>query len=53
MSAQQDAQPQWFDAFIKSAQYIVRLKSQQDVWEHLAKLIVYVLPGRLGCICPA
>ena len=39
------AQPHLFDAFIKSAQYIVRLKSQQDVWDHLAKLIVSYFPA--------
>ena len=27
------------------AQYIVRLKSQQDVWEHLAKLVVTYFPA--------
>ena len=45
MSAQPDAQPPLFDAFIKSAQYIVRLKSQQDVWDHLAQLILTHFPA--------
>ncbi len=45
MSAERTAQQDWFEAFIKAAQYIVRLKSQQDVWDHLAKLIVTYFPA--------
>ena len=45
MSAQPDTKPKWFDAFVKSSQYIVRLKSQQDIWDHLAALIVTYFPA--------
>jgi PAS domain S-box-containing protein len=37
--------PQLFEAFIKSAQYFVRLKTQQDIWEHLAKFITAYFPA--------
>ncbi len=33
------------EAFLKSTQYIVRLKTQQDVWEHVGKLIVTQFPA--------
>jgi signal transduction histidine kinase/ferredoxin len=38
-------QPQMFDAFIKSVQYLVRLKTQQDVWDHLGKFIMTYFPA--------
>ena len=34
-----------FEAFLKSAQYIVRIKGEQDVWEHVGKLIVTHFPA--------
>jgi PAS domain S-box-containing protein len=34
-----------FEAFAKAAQYIVRLKSQQDAWDHLARLIISYFPA--------
>ena len=34
----------YFEAFIKSAQYIARLQTQQDIWSHLGKLIVTYFP---------
>lgn len=37
--------PQLFEAFIKSAQYFVRLKTQQDVWDHLGKFIMAYFPA--------
>lgn len=37
--------PQLFEAFIKSAQYFVRLKTQQDVWDHLGKFIMTYFPA--------
>jgi PAS domain S-box-containing protein len=37
--------PQMFEAFIKSAQYFVRLKTQQDVWAHLGKFIMTYFPA--------
>ncbi len=37
--------PDLFEAFIKSVQYIVRLKTQQDIWEHLEKLILTYFPA--------
>ena len=40
-----ESEPQLFEAFPKAAQYIVRLKSQQDVWDHLARLIVSYFPA--------
>ncbi len=45
MSGQQHANPPLFDAFVKAAQYIARLKSRQDVWEHLAQLVVASFPA--------
>ena len=33
------------EAFLKSTQYIVRLKTQQDVWEHVGKLVVTQFPA--------
>lgn len=35
-----------FEAFIKSAQYFARLKTQQDIWDHLGKFITTYLPAR-------
>jgi signal transduction histidine kinase len=37
--------PQLFEAFIKSAQYMVRLKTQQDIWDHLGKFIMTYFPA--------
>jgi signal transduction histidine kinase/ferredoxin len=37
--------PQLFEAFIKATQYIVRLKTQQDVWDHLGKFILAYFPA--------
>lgn len=37
--------PRLFEAFVKSAQYIVRLKTQQDVWDHLGKFITTHFPA--------
>jgi PAS domain S-box-containing protein len=37
--------PELFEAFIKSTQYLVRLKQQQDIWEHLGKFIVTYFPA--------
>jgi PAS domain S-box-containing protein len=34
-----------FEAFVKSAQYFVRLKTQQDIWEHLAKFVTMYFPA--------
>jgi PAS domain S-box-containing protein len=31
---------QVLDAFLKSAQYLVRLQAQQDIWEHLGKFVL-------------
>jgi PAS domain S-box-containing protein len=36
---------QLFEAFLKSAQYLVRLSSEQDVWEHLSKFIATHFPA--------
>jgi PAS domain S-box-containing protein len=36
---------QLFEAFLKSAQYLVRLSSEQDVWEHLSKFIAAHFPA--------
>ena len=45
MSAHRESAPRLFEAFAKAAQYIVRLKSQQDVWDHLARLIISYFPA--------
>jgi PAS domain S-box-containing protein len=36
--------PQLFESFIKSSQYLVRLKTQQDIWAHLGKFIATHFP---------
>lgn len=36
---------QLFEAFVKSARYLVRLNSRQDVWEHLGKFIETHFPA--------
>jgi signal transduction histidine kinase len=38
-------EPLLFEAFIKSAQYLVRLKTQQDIWDHMGRLIVTYFPA--------
>jgi signal transduction histidine kinase/ferredoxin len=45
MSDVQYGNPRLFEAFVKSAQYIVRLKTQQDVWDHLGKFITTHFPA--------
>lgn len=40
-----DARSGLFEAFLRSAQYIVALQSQQDISEHLANLIVTHFPA--------
>jgi PAS domain S-box-containing protein len=37
--------PKLFEAFIKASQYLVRLKTQQDIWEHLSKLVMTYFPA--------
>jgi PAS domain S-box-containing protein len=37
--------PHLFETFIRSTQYIVRLKTHQDLWDHLGKLIVAHFPA--------
>jgi PAS domain-containing protein len=36
---------QVFEAFLKSAQYLVRLQTQQDIWEHLGKFVLTHFPA--------
>ncbi len=38
-------EPQLFEAFLKSAQYLVRLQSRQDLWEHLGKFVQMHFPA--------
>ena len=38
-------EPQLFEAFLKSAQYLVRLQTQQDIWEHLGKFVLTHFPA--------
>ena len=45
MNSFQNGYPQLFEAFIKSAQYLVRLKTQQDMWDHLGKFIMAYFPA--------
>jgi PAS domain S-box-containing protein len=40
-----DEQPKLFEAFIKSAQYLVRLQKQQDIWDHVGKFLITYLPA--------
>jgi PAS domain S-box-containing protein len=40
-----DERSRLFAAFIKSAQYIVRLQKQQDIWSHLGKFIMTHFPA--------
>ncbi len=37
--------PELFEAFIKATQYIVLLKTQQDIWDHLGKFIITYFPA--------
>jgi signal transduction histidine kinase/FixJ family two-component response regulator len=37
--------PQLFEAFLKSAQYLVRLQTQQDIWEHLGRFVLKHFPA--------
>ena len=37
--------PELFEAFIKATQYLVGLKTQQDIWNHLGKFIIKYFPA--------
>jgi PAS domain S-box-containing protein len=37
--------PELFEAFLKSAQYLVRLQTQQDIGEHLGKFVLTHFPA--------
>ena len=37
-------QPGLLEAFLKAAQYVTRIKRQQDLWEHAGRLIVTHFP---------
>jgi len=37
--------PHLFEAFLKSAQYLVRLQTQQDMWEHVGKFVLTHFPA--------
>lgn len=39
-----EERPVFFEAFVKSAQYIARLKTEQDIWEHLGKFMMTYFP---------
>jgi PAS domain S-box-containing protein len=39
------SKPELFEAFVKSTQYLVRLKGQQNIWEHLGKFIITYFPA--------
>jgi signal transduction histidine kinase len=41
----QFSEAQLFEAFVTSAQYLVRLKTQQDPWEHLGQLMTAHFPA--------
>jgi len=45
MSGVRYGNPLLFEAFVKLAQYIVRLKTQQDVWDNLGKFITTHFPA--------
>ena len=45
MNSKEYGGSQILEAFIKSAQYIARLKTQQDIWNHLGKLLVTYFPA--------
>ncbi len=45
MNYTQYSESQMFEAFIRSAQYFVRLKTQQDVWDQLGKFITTYFPA--------
>jgi len=34
-----------FEAFLKSTQYLLRLQSQQDIWEHLGRFVLTHFPA--------
>jgi len=45
MKLSEHGEPGLFQAFLKSAQYIGRIKTQQDAWEELGKLVVAYFPA--------
>jgi PAS domain S-box-containing protein len=45
MKGLRSGEAQLFEAFIKSTQYLVRLQSQQDIWEHLGKFVLTHFPA--------
>ena len=45
MNSSQYAEPQFFEAFIKLAQYFARLKKQQDVGHQLGKFLTTYFPA--------
>jgi len=45
MNSPQYGESQLFEAFIRSAQYFVRLNTQQDVWDHMGKFITTYFPA--------
>lgn len=45
MKTLRSGEPQLFEAFLKSAQYLVRLQTQQDIWEHLGKFVLKYFPA--------
>jgi len=45
MKRSEYGEPELFQSFLKSAQYIARIKTQQDAWEDLGKLVVTYFPA--------
>jgi signal transduction histidine kinase len=51
MKGHRSSETQVFEAFLKSAQYLVRLQTQQDLWEHLGTFILTHFPADwLACV---
>ena len=46
MSDPISGKPQMLEAFLKSTQYLLRLQSQQDIWEHLGKFVQTHFPAK-------
>jgi PAS domain S-box-containing protein len=45
MKDHRSGEDRMFEVFLKSTQYLLRLQSQQDIWEHLGKFVLTHFPA--------
>lgn len=45
MKALRSPEPGFFESFLQSAQYLVGLQTEQDIWEHLGKFVLTHFPA--------